>query len=359
MTNSESSSSTPGAPSVLQPSVLQLWVHGLFDPTRALLEELERPPRVPGLRRLLGRGIAGSRHGSAALTALWQGQVPAGALGRYGQGLSLGEQPWMRADPVHLQTGQDHALLWDAETLDLSADEADAILETLNTHFAPDGLHFERGTPEQWYVGVPAPVRAETWPPEHVSGRNAFHFLPGGAEGARLRAWLNEAQMLLHDHPVNRARRNAGAPELSGIWFWGAGSLESPGTLPVDTVWTEDAVLGGVARLEGIDWQAVPQDFARWAACAAGRRHGVELKQGAAATRQGDPQAWLEAVEAFDRDWLVPALDFVDRGRLQELQVFGILGPVAHVYRPRHRWCFWRRSPNPVDWLASAAESPR
>lgn len=367
---SDSSSSPGKAPTstrpdsvesrVLEPRVLELWVRDLLSPSRSVAEFLEQPPVLTGLRRLLARGGTARLPGSRGLGELLEGRVAAGALGRYGRDPESGPGFWMRADPVHLQAGQDHALLWDAGMLSLTTAEADQVLADLNEHFAEVGLHLERDGTEQWYARCSEPLNAETRPPESASGRNAYHFHPGGEDGPRLRTWMSEAQMLLHEHPVNRARRAAGAMELTGVWFWGLGVLQSPGELGVDVVWSDDPVLGGAARLEERAWRdGVPEGFAAWSGQAEGGRHGIELRQGAAAARAGDAEAWQAAVETFDRDWLQPALRAVDRGELGELRVLAVPGSVAHGYGRGSRWRFWRRAPDPLAWLMpQAGETP-
>jgi hypothetical protein len=36
---------------------------------------------------------------------------------------------------------------------------------------------------------------------------------------------INEAQMVLHAHPVNQARQAAGQPVVNSLWPWGGGRL--------------------------------------------------------------------------------------------------------------------------------------
>ena len=74
----------------------------------------------------------------AALTALIDGQPAASGF-------------WMRADPVHLQLQRSRSLLLAAPALAITVAEAAALAETLNTHFAADGIVLNAAQPTRWY----------------------------------------------------------------------------------------------------------------------------------------------------------------------------------------------------------------
>jgi hypothetical protein len=60
--------------------------------------------------------------------------------------------------------------------------------------------------------------------------------LPTGADAPAWRARLNEAQMLLHAHPVNAAREENGLPAVASVWWWGGGSWPDFGPAEIDAV---------------------------------------------------------------------------------------------------------------------------
>ena len=49
--------------------------------------------------------------------------------------------------------------------------------------------------------------------------------LPIDRATAHWRRLSNEVQMLLHDHPVNLRRQQAGQVPVNALWFWGGGAL--------------------------------------------------------------------------------------------------------------------------------------
>ena len=97
-------------------------------------------------------------------------------------GLMPQQGHWLRADPVHLQIEGDGLLLADHRVLDITQAEADALIATLNAHFAADGLVFYAPAPERWYVQSAAPVVAEFAALSAVVQHNIDDFLPQGED---------------------------------------------------------------------------------------------------------------------------------------------------------------------------------
>ena len=61
--------------------------------------------------------------------------------------------------------------------------------------------------------------------PALIAGRDVYGHLPDGADGPFVRRVLTELQMVMHDHPVNRARERAGRLAANSLWLWGGGVL--------------------------------------------------------------------------------------------------------------------------------------
>ena len=72
--------------------------------------------------------------------------------------------------------------------------------------------------------------------PEEALGADLFDHLPEGQEGLRWRALLSEAQVALHQHPLNAQRQAAGKPPVSVTHH--AGTLD-------------EALKGAIRRLRG------------------------------------------------------------------------------------------------------------
>jgi hypothetical protein len=74
----------------------------------------------------------------------------------------------------------------------------------------------------------------------------------------------NEAQMLLHAHPVNEARDRRGELTINSIWLWGGGV--SPEIFAGDfrAVWSTDPLANGLAQGAGLDAAQAPDTALQW-----------------------------------------------------------------------------------------------
>lgn len=149
--------------------------------------------------------------------------------------LELGEgwvvddsQRWL-VQPVHLQLQRDTFNLTHVPMLE--ADAFKACTQLLNDHFSQEAIHFEPSAIKQyWYLRLPKRIKASTHALQHVLGQDVHHFQPSGPDGATLRRIINEAQMLLHEHPVNQSRIVQGFPEINSLWISGGEDAQSLST---------------------------------------------------------------------------------------------------------------------------------
>jgi hypothetical protein len=125
------------------------------------------------------------------------------------------------ADPVHLEVGMNDITLTEKIT-DLSELEAEEIIEELNKHFKQDGLVFEQGSAQQWYIVLPEEEAIQTTPLSQVLRKNIASY----QTKSKSRNWQviqNESQMILHSCAVNQQREMAGLTTVNSLWFWGGG----------------------------------------------------------------------------------------------------------------------------------------
>lgn len=224
-------------------------------------------PRVgaPALARLLaqaGPPVRGPGDVAAGLAARYgvarQDDWPLAPIRLAALGVDPGRAYWIAADPVTLVAGRD-AVGLGGVVADLDRAEADAIVATLNAHFAADGVDFVAPRPDALFARAASPPRLVTQPLSAAIRRPLHVLAPEGADAPTWLRWQSEIQMLLHRHPVNAARDEAGRAGANSVWFSGGGTLppRAPEPLPIRT-YAADATAVALAAFAGAPAHAVP-----------------------------------------------------------------------------------------------------
>src|SRR5712691_11608066 len=209
---------------------------------------------------------------------------------------------WMRADPVHLRVGRDSLVLADGAAFEVSRAESEALVETLNRHFGRTMLFYPM-RPARWYVRLEKAPELHTTPAAAARGVAIDEMLPSGPDAVRFHALMNEAQMLLHEHPVNAERGARGEPALNSVWFWGGGVIAAAKDRPFSTVFGDDPLARGLALAAGIPARALPKDAG--AMLTAAGDEGVALVVMDSLRSAGHAR---ERRAALERDWFEPLL---------------------------------------------------
>jgi hypothetical protein len=256
--------------------------------------------------------------------------VPVAPYAALADGLRPEARYCLRVDPVHLQPLRDRVVFAGA-VQGLTMEEAKALTDALNRHFSDDGLEFLAPRPDRWYLLLGAPTEMQTTSPAEATGLDAAAVFPRGAAAGRWRMWINEAQMVLHEHPVNVARERCGQMPVNTVWPWGGGTLGRPATAPYAQVWADDPLARGLALAAGLEVfssaaspRAMPD------------RGNVLLVHDAAAGLGEGLLAWISSLL---RSGAIAAAHLHLEG---EGQVS------SHVLRRADLWKFWRR-PRPLE----------
>ena len=146
----------------------------------------------------------------------------------------------------------------------ISSAEAAAIIKDISARLSGGGIEFFNGVSYRhlmiWRDGV---TSTRLTPPHDITGKAIEPHLPAGEGAERIRGLIDKAAAILRDHPVNRARREAGKPEATSVWFWGQGTRPAVPTLRdrfgVDgSVISAVDLVNGLGRLAGLDRIEVP-----------------------------------------------------------------------------------------------------
>lgn len=179
--------------------------------------------------------------------------IAVGALLREAAHGDAGEDTWLCADPAFVQPDMTGARMLACGTLDLGAEQAQALARPLRPVLGDRGFLLELSQPDHWHVRLPRDARVpDLASPEAVLGDDLLAHLPEGPDSAPWRSLLNEIQILLHNHPVNAERRAQGQPPVNCLWFWGAGRLPMWVRTPFARVYSDDPLVRILARRAGI-----------------------------------------------------------------------------------------------------------
>jgi len=158
---------------------------------------------------------------------------------------------WACAEPVHLLTALDHLQLGSPVPLPLDAADRSELVESLNRHFADSGFRLHAMQRGGWLCECPPGLRCAAHEPAAAIGGNLRDLQPVGPDAVRVRALVNEAQMLLHDHPVNARRAARGEPAVNSVWLWGIGCAGERSGRTEGTLVSDDDWLAGLWQLHG------------------------------------------------------------------------------------------------------------
>jgi len=215
--------------------------------------------------------------------------------------------------------------------------------------------------------------------------------LPEGDNARQWRSLLNEAQIVLTQHPLNAQRARRGLPPVNSVWFWGAGVLPQWVRCGFARIYTNDETATALARLATRQQEASksapsPQPSPPTVEPLEERGQGAllsmlfpspspqmveraqdkgdsSLLRGAAASKSApSPQpspptinplgereqsVLLDLMDqreasALETDWLAPLDALLSQRKLAEVHLHFLDGERV-TYKPAHRWRFWRR----------------
>lgn len=229
---------------------------------------------------------------------------------------------WLRADPAYIRPDINGArLLGIGAALGIEQADLDAFLPVLRPLFGDAGFALDAPHPSRWYLRLPREAKLPAFTaPDDALGDDVFEHLPDAPEARRWRVLSSEAQVTLHNHPRNAERMAAGKPPINSLWFWGGGLLPDGITSDATTLYSDDVLLHGIARVGKLD--AMPAD----AYANSGNDALVDLRD------QRDPRLLVER-------WLAPAAESASQRDI----TFDFADGTLLVIDARQRWRFWRR----------------
>ena len=288
------------------------------------------PGRESVLRECFETGVAG---------------LPVAALTRQADVGDAADSTWLRADPALVMADAVTLRLLACGNLGLSLEDADACAQALRPLFEDAGFIFDAPHPQRWYLRCPRDAKLPAFSsPDEALGDDLVNHLPEG-ENARLwRGLLNEAQIVLTQHPMNAQRAQRGLPPVNSLWFWGAGVLPGRVECRFDRIASDDGLIASLATLAGAS------SFPRKRESSFSLFHEPQKLDSRFRGNDEQERARSALIDLADQrdpvrlddEWFVPIADALHRRRVAQLDLQFESGE-RYIVRPAHRWRFWRR----------------
>ncbi|MDR9497661.1 MAG: hypothetical protein RI556_00635 [Hydrogenovibrio sp.] len=269
----------------------------------------------------------------------------------------LAQNPfWVIVSPVQLVPDRDTLRLFPPENLAIQPQEAEALFEAFNQHFKADGVRLHWLSPTLWLLGMPQAISLQTTPLAQAANQSVDAILPTGNAASHWHSLMNEAQMLFHQQAVNEQRREAGQPEINGIWLWGEGTLGEVRSRPEAAIAGESLYLKALADLSNSQWLPPCKTYQAWWKRAQTHppcRHTL-IHLSDALPELGsltDPAQGHSVWQSLETDWFVPIANALKSGALDS--VFIDLGTLGRFYlTPGSARRFWRFRRSLRHWYA-------
>lgn len=258
-------------------------------------------------------------------------------------GITPGAACWLRADPVHLHIGHDQMTMQPLAAV--SPEDAARLCESLNRHFAADGLQFMAPNPQRWYLRLEREPMITTRSLSEAAGRDVRGFRPEGAEALRWDGLLNEIQMVLFQHPVNSAREERGELMVNSLWLWGGGYASGKLRQPCSVMFTDSMLAAAFAAVADVRHASLPDNAAQYLSNREGKIlivwEGLSL-----ALQHGDLGGWCDSLHHFERDCIGPLFQALRNGLLEKITLDVLQKDASRrfVLKRRAAWKFWRHA---------------
>lgn len=254
------------------------------------------------------------------------GRAAVEALAR---GLTLEDGQWaVRCNLVTIKDGQ----LVDPSAGSISDEEASELLEYANQQLQDSDRKLVPGSGYRNLLilggesakGLSADTRLLS--PSELTGSSILDAFPRGPRSEVLCDLMDLSHEWFAEHPVNLRRREAGLPEATCLWFWGAG--QTPKSFSFSERYGKSGsvvgavdVIQGLGKMLGFERISVPTatgmpdtDYQAKGAAACGAIGQsdlvvVHIEAPDEASHQGDAAAKVKSLEEIDRWIVAPILE--------------------------------------------------
>ena len=152
---------------------------------------------------------------------------------------------------VHLKADMYNAIVHPLEDNQTNVDDIAIIINDLKELFKLD-CDIDEVQQGLWFMQVNQCTPAQHYPHYlSIIGRKANPFIEQSRQALPWYKLMNEMQMFMHQHDINRDRIASGLLPINSLWFWGAGNLSQTPAKNINW-YCDDELLNQFASVSGI-----------------------------------------------------------------------------------------------------------
>jgi hypothetical protein len=176
-----------------------------------------------------------------------------------------------------------------------------------------------------------------------VCGKEISRYLPTGARQVFWRRLLTELQMLLHQSPINQQRAQQGSRVFNSVWLWGEGELPRVNCNYFQGVWSDAALVQGLARHTNTPCWPKPADLSQLCGTLSTQPgHYLVVFDELCRSLLGlDVMAWQQQLQRLEEDWFAPLITALKENHLDAAILY--VGTRALSVTRQGLRKFWRR----------------
>lgn len=250
------------------------------------------------------------------------------------------ESYWLRADPVNLQPDRDTALLAGHEELALTQDEANKLVEQINTHFIDEPWTLYTFAPHRWYLRLDKPADLKTTPLAKALGEDINQFISTGDDADYWFKTTNELQMLLHGSNVNFERESRNIWTANSVWLWGGGCLpKSSLNAAYDKIITNNIFFAGIGCHCGFDVLPLDDGFLKSIET---DNNFIVLDVLSEQVQRRDLYTFVQTLNKLENDILIHCNELLLNGSVGKIKIITDAGMITVTKKQLGRW--WKRT---------------
>lgn len=129
---------------------------------------------------------------------------------------------------VQLQSSHNDMVMKDFTSGNLTSQDSRILVNALEEQIGSDSVRFHHGKGHHNLMVIKsAPFTGTLNSPMELIGEGIRQFMPEGDEFKELIFIMNQAQIILHNHPYNKKRQTEGLDAVNSVWLWGNGRRQA------------------------------------------------------------------------------------------------------------------------------------